>query len=72
MKKVTNKKNTSGRVQVLLLCIMCIAILIVSFTALVKIENNIHGFMVFAWGCVMNIIVFSSGMNHIKSLVRSV
>ncbi len=65
-----NKKSTSGRIQVSLLCIMCIGILIVSFMALMKIENNIHGMMVFAWGCVMNVIIFSSGMNHIKNVVR--
>ena len=66
-----NKKNTSGRIQVYLLCLMCMAILVVSFMALLKIENNIHGLMVFGWGCVMNVIIFSSGMSHIRNTVRS-
>lgn len=72
MKKITTKKSTSGRIQVSLLCIMCIAILIVSFMALVKMENNIHGMMVFAWGSLMNLIIFSSGMSHIRNTIRCV
>lgn len=72
MKKITSKKSTSGRIQVSLLCIMCIAILIVSFMALIKMENNIHGMMVFAWGSLMNLIIFSSGMSHIWNTIRCV
>lgn len=72
MTKNTNKKSTSGRIQVTLLCIMCIAILIVSFMALLRIENNIHGIMVFAWGCLMDVIIFSSGMSHIRNVIRCV
>ena len=72
MKKIISKKSTSGRIQVSLLCIMCIAILIVSFMALVKMENNTHGMMVFAWGSLMNLIIFSSGMSHIRNTIRCV
>lgn len=72
MKKIISKKSTSGRIQVSLLCIMCIAILIVSIMALVKMENNIHGMMVFAWGSLMNLIIFSSGMSHIRNAIRCV
>lgn len=66
MTKNINKKSTSGRIQVSLLCLMCIAILIVSFMAFLKIENNFHAFLVFACGCVMDAIIFASGMGQIK------
>ena len=66
MTKNINKKSTSGKIQVSLLCLMCIVILIVSFAAFLKIENNLHAFLVFICGCVMDVIIFASGMGQIN------
>ena len=61
------KKSTSDKVQVFLLCLMCVSILIVSFLAFLKIENNLHALLIFICGSVMNLIIFTSGMNQIKN-----
>lgn len=59
-------KNNSGRFQILLLAIMCIVILIVSFMAFLKIENNLHAFLVFAVGTALNVFIFINGINQAK------
>ncbi|MBR3869041.1 MAG: hypothetical protein IKM66_06975 [Clostridia bacterium] len=55
-----NNKN-ANKIQILMLSAMCIAILIVSFMAFFKIENNLHAFMVLAVGTALNAFVFING-----------
>lgn len=58
-KETTNKAE--NRFQFLLISVMCLAILIVSFMAFLKIENNLHAFMVLAVGTALNAFVFING-----------
>lgn len=59
-----NNKNTANRFQFLLISVMCLAILIVSFMAFLKIENNLHAFMVFAVGTALNAFIFINGIKQ--------
>lgn len=59
--KTTKETKTGNRFQFILISAMCIAILIVSFMAFFKIENNLHAFMVLVVGTALNAFVFING-----------
>ena len=59
--KTTKETKTVHRFQFILISAMCIAILIVSFMAFFRIENNLHAFMVLAVGTALNAFVFING-----------
>ncbi|MBO5934040.1 MAG: hypothetical protein J6Q94_00985 [Clostridia bacterium] len=60
--KTTKETKTANRFQFILISAMCIAILIVSFMAFFRIENNLHAFMVLAVGTALNAFVFINGI----------
>ena len=60
--KTTKETKTVNRFQFILISAMCIAILIVSFMAFFRIENNLHAFMVLAVGTALNAFVFINGI----------
>ncbi len=59
--KETRENKNTNILQMLMLSAMCLAILIVSFMAFFKIENNLHAFMVLAVGTALNAFVFING-----------
>ena len=62
----TNKKRTAsntGKLQLAFLTAMCTMIFIVSFMAFLKIENNVHAFLILIIGSVTDLIIFFSGLN---------
>lgn len=58
----SGNKNVS-RLQFILISVMCLAILIVSFMAFLKIENNLHALLVFSAGTALNAFIFINGTN---------
>lgn len=60
-----NRKN-SNRFQLCLLAITCIVILIVSFMAFLKIENNLHALLVLLVGTALNVFIFINGKNQAR------
>ena len=61
------KTDNTNRAQIFLLVIVCISLLIVSFMAFLKIENNLHALLVFTVGTALNVFIFMCGMNQAKN-----
>lgn len=60
--EATNSK-IEHRLYFLFISIMCLAILVVSFMAFLKIENNLHAFLVFIVGTALNAFIFINARN---------
>ncbi len=60
-----NRKN-SNNFLFFLLTITCIVILIVSFMAFLKIENNLHALLVLLAGTALNVFIFINGKHQVR------
>jgi dolichol kinase len=58
------EKRSSGRIQFILLSAICILILVVSFMAFLKIENNLHALLILAIGTALNAFIFINGRHQ--------
>lgn len=60
--KTNNAIDAFGKkIYFILFSLMCVAIFIVSFIAFLKIENNLHAFLVFSIGTALTILIFVNG-----------
>lgn len=57
-------KRNSGKIQFFLLSAICVMILIVSFMAFLKIENNLHALLILAIGTALNAFIFINGRHQ--------
>ena len=62
--KTTKETKTGNRFQFILISAMCIAILIVSFMAFFKIENNLHALLILLIGTALNAFIFINGKHQ--------
>ncbi len=59
--------NSNGyRFQLFLLTVMCVMILIVSFIAFLKIEDNLQALVVLALGTFFDVFIFVNGVKQVK------
>ena len=65
--KMTNTKKSEAQVskklQLTLLTAMCAMLFIVCFMAFLRIENNLHAFLILITGTITDVIIFFSGIN---------
>lgn len=64
--KNRGKSNNVNKIQLSMLTIVCMMIMLVSFTAFLKIENNLHALLVLLTGMSLNIFIFINGLNQAK------
>ena len=64
---ISKKTNTiSSVLYMAMLSIVCLAVFVVTLVAFVKIDSNVHAFLILATGCIMTAIIFISGKGQYK------
>lgn len=66
VKNKSDEISNEHKFKIFLLSVMCIAILIVSFIAFLKIENNLQALLVFILGAALDGFIFINGANQAK------
>lgn len=64
--KSKRRSNNVNKIQLSMLTIICMMIMLVSFTAFLKIENNLHALLVFLSGTSLDVFIFINGINQAK------
>ena len=57
-------KRNSRKLQLIMLTALCVVILIVSFMAFLKIENNLHALLILLIGTALNAFIFINGKHQ--------